>query len=358
MKKNAVLEKEAFTIKAKKPLKELYKGVKRPVMRTLFGSLLYTIGTLLVATQADSLAKITIGDFTDLGPILMYGLMCSLGYIFFYASVVADLGFVNLAANIRKKVWHKAMRLPLSYFDKTGANTILSRVTSDPESSYLPFKLLQLAIPLVLILFIAMTGNASVPALALILILGFILTMVIMFFTARFSERGAMYVANKLANLTSFLAERFGRIKFIKAMNSSEKETALSIRYIEERYEAEKYNALANTLVLLGQSILPFFLFTSAFLFGSMMIANGSVTSTTMLLAFYGYGGNLVTVFQFFAQFPSVFANTKGGTKKIVAILEEEEEDLDAGEKDLPLQGDILVQDLSFGYIYVKEGIV
>ena len=205
MKKNAVLERETITVKTKKPLKELYKGVKLPVFRTLLGSLLYVVGTLIVATQADSIAQISIGQFTDLSPIFTYALMCSIGYVFFYISVVADLGFVELAARIRKKIWHKAMRLPLSYYDKTGPNNVISRITSDPESSFLPFKLLQLTFTLLAFLLVVLTGSAAITSLALILIFGFILTMIIMFITARFSERGAMYAAGKLADLTAFL---------------------------------------------------------------------------------------------------------------------------------------------------------
>ena len=85
MKKNSTLERETIQVKTKKPLKELYKGVKKPVIRTLLGSLLYVAGTLIIATQADSLAQISIGNFTDILPILVYALMCVIGYIFFYS---------------------------------------------------------------------------------------------------------------------------------------------------------------------------------------------------------------------------------------------------------------------------------
>ena len=52
---------------------------------------------------------------------------------------------------------------------------------------------------------------------------------------------GAVYVAGKLAAFTSYLAERLGHIRFIKAMNSEEQEKTASLRYIEERYEADKH---------------------------------------------------------------------------------------------------------------------
>ena len=350
MKNKSSLAKESVTLKTKKPLKTLYKGIKLPVFRTLFGSLLYLGGTLVVATQADAVAAISVGNFTDLSPILTYALMCTIGYVLFYASVVADLGFVELAARVRKKIWKKIMRLPLGYFDRESPNRVLSRVTSDPEYSYLPFKLLQLIFTLLAFMLIVLVGDAAIGELAPLLILGFIVTMGIMFFSARFSERGAVYVAGKLAAFTAFLAERFGRIRFIKAMNSEERENAASLRYIEERYEADKYNAMANTFVQFGQTFLSFVLFTVAFLGGSVLIRSGRVQSGTALAAFYAYGGNLVLVFQFFAQFPSVFAATKGGSKKIVSILEEEEEDPDLGSGEPPASGDLRMDKVSFGY--------
>lgn len=350
MKKNSTLERETIQVKTKKPLKELYKDVKKPVIRTLLGSLLYVAGTLIIATQADSLAQISIGNFTDILPILVYALMCVIGYIFFYISVIADLGFVDLAARIRKKVWNKTMHLPLRYFDKEGPNQVISRVTSDPEYSYQPYKLLQLTFTLVAFLLIVLVGDAAIPALALILIIGFIVTMVLMFVFAKYSERGATYTASKLAALTAFLAERFNRIKFIKAMNSEEKETENGNAFIGERYEAAKYNAMALTMVQFGQTFITFILFTAAFLFGALMIKNGSVKSTLALIAFYAYGNNLILVFQFFAQFPSVFAMTRGGSKKLVAIFEEKEENLDEGRPELAETGDISLENVSFGY--------
>ena len=350
MKNKSSLAMENVTIRTKKPLRTLYQGVKLPVLRTLFGSLLYLVGTLIVASQADTVAAISVGKFQNFSPIVTYALMCILGYVFSYASVVADIGFVELAANIRKKIWKKVMRLPFSYYDRESPNRVLSRVTSDPEYSYLPFKLLQLIFTLLAFLPIVLAGEAAVGELTPYLLIGFIVTIGIMFFSARFSERGAVYVTGKLSAFTAFLAERFGRIRFIKAMNSEEKENAAGLRCIEDRYEADKYNAMANTLVMFGQTFLIFVLFTVAFLIGSMLIRNGRVQSGTALAAFYAYGNNLVLVFQFFAQFPSVFSATKGGSKKIVSILEEKEEDPDQGKSEFTAAGDLCMDKVSFGY--------
>ena len=350
MKTNSNLEKELVQVKAKKPLKELYKGVKVPVFRTLLGSLLYVAGTLIIATQADNLANISVGNITDLSPIVTYALMLVIGYVFYYISVVADLGFVELAARIRKKIWKKVMHLPLNYFNKEGSNKVISRITSDPEYSHQPFKLLQLTFTLLAFLLIVLVGDAAIPGLALILVIGFIVTMVLMFIAAKFNEKGAMFVAAKLAQLTAFLAERLNRIKFIKAMNGEKREEENSEFYIDERYEAAKYNAMALTMVQFGQTFLRLVMFTAAFLFGAFMIKSGAVQSTTALAAFYAYAGNLILVFQFFAQFPAIFALTKGGSKKIVSIFEEEEEELDNGRSEFAADGDIVLEDVSFGY--------
>ena len=346
---NASLRAETVTVKSRKPLKTLFKGVRLPVFRTLAGSLLYLAGTLVVATQADSLAAITVGNITDLSPILTYALMCLIGYVFFYASVIADLGFADLAAAVRRKIWKKVMNLPLDYFDRENSNRVLSRITADPEYSYLPLKLLQLAFTLVAFLLIVLTGDAAIKEAALVLIAGFVITMVIMFFAARFSERGAVYVAGKLAAFTAYLAERLGHIRFIKAMNSEEKENAASLRFIEERYEADKYNAFAQTAVAFGQTFVLLLLFTAAFFAGIFLIRGGRVTETTKLVAFYAYGSNMVTVFQFFTQIPSIFAATRGGSRKIVQILEEEEEEPDRGGA-APESGDLRLENVSFGY--------
>ena len=130
MKNVSDLETESIAVKTKKPLRTLYKEVKLPVMRTLFGSLLYLCGTLVIAAQADAVAAISVGNFKDLSPVFTYALMCAIGYVLSFASVVADLGFVELAARIRKKIWKKIMRLPLSTYDRESPNRVLSRAAA------------------------------------------------------------------------------------------------------------------------------------------------------------------------------------------------------------------------------------
>ncbi len=332
------------------PLRDLYRGVKLPVFRTLLGSLLNVVGTLVIGSQAESIGRVAAGDFTDLSPIFTYALMGMIGYVFILLSTVADLGFAELAAKIRKKIWNKTMRLPLSYYDKESPNRVISRITSDPEYSYYPFKLLQLSLMLLAMLLVVLTGNAAVPQLALLLMLGFVLTMAVMFFTSKFSDRGTMLTAEKLSAHTAFLAERFNKIPFIRAMNSGDREIRNGDRYIEERYQAEEYNAMASTWTAFGQAFLPMMLYTAAFLAGGLMIAGGKLRSTAELTAFYAYGNNLVLVFQFFAQFPSVFAVTKGGSRKITEIFGEAEELLDEGKETFGADGDIVLENVSFRY--------
>ena len=334
----------------KKSLKELYKGSNVPVIRTILGSLFYVAGTLVIATQADSMAELSVGNFDSIKRIFVYALMCVLGYFCMYLSIIADLGFVDLANGIRKIVWKKTMNLPYRYFDREGPNHVISRITSDPEYSYQPFKLLQMSCTLIAFLLMVFVSDAAVYELAFVLVLGFVITMVLMFVAAKYSERGATYTTAKLAELTAFLAERFNRMRFIKAMNSEEKETDEAFEYIDRKYEADKYNAMALTMAQFGQSFITFILFVAAFLFGAFMIKNGSLKSTTSLAIFYAYGGNLALIFRFFAQFPTVFAATKGGSGKLISILREHEEILDDGRIEAGVQGDISLSNISFKY--------
>ncbi|SDA37324.1 ATP-binding cassette, subfamily B, AbcA/BmrA [Lachnospiraceae bacterium G11] len=334
----------------KKSLKELYRGSNVPVIRTILGSLFYVAGTIVIATQADSMAELSVGNFDSIKRIFVYAFMCILGYLCMYLSIIADLGFVDLATGIRKKVWKKTMNLPYRYFDREGPNHVISRITSDPEYSYQPFKLLQMSCTLIAFLLMVFVSDAAVYELAFVLVLGFIITMVLMFVAAKYSERGATYTTAKLAELTAFLAERFNRMRFIKAMNSEEKETDEAFEYIDRKYEADKYNAMALTMAQFGQSFITFILFVAAFLFGAFMIKNGSLKSTTSLAIFYAYGGNLALIFRFFAQFPTVFAATKGGSGKLISILREHEEILDDGRNEAGVQGDISLSNISFKY--------
>jgi len=334
----------------KKSLKELYKGSNIPVIRTILGSVFYVAGTLVIATQADSMAELSVGNFDSVSRIFVYALMCALGYFFMYLSVIADLGFVDLATAIRKKVWKKTMNLPFRYFDREGPNHVLSRITSDPEYSYQPFKLLQMSCTLIAFLLMVFVSDAAVYELAFVLVAGFLITMALMFVAAKYSERGAAYTTAKLAELTAFLAERFNRMRFIKAMNSGEKETGKAFEYIDRKYEADKYNAMALTMAQFGQSFITFILFVAAFLFGAVMIKNGSLKSTTSLAIFYAYGGNLALIFRFFAQFPTVFAATRGGSGKLISILRENEEMLEEGKTETKARGDITLADVSFKY--------
>ena len=111
-------EQSAETKPRRGVLKTLYHKVKIPWVLLVIGAFLAVFNSLVILTQYDNYIAIFTGTLTDLSPLWQYLAASFIQYVLIFATILTDLAFVTIVTRVRKKLWAKIVRLPLSDFDR------------------------------------------------------------------------------------------------------------------------------------------------------------------------------------------------------------------------------------------------
>ena len=341
-------------------LKTLYRKVKIPWLLLIVGAILAVANSLVILTQYDNYMAIFTGALTDLSPLWQYLTASFIQYVLIFATILTDIAFVTIVTRVRKKLWAKIVRLPLSDYDKESPNGMLSRITSDAEFAAKPFSAV-LAILQILLYIVSMSAAApkDMPQALVFLIVTLILAVASIIVSVRVVARSTMLVQGRISVLTNHYAEQLANIKFVKASNAEQKAIDRSFALIEQRYKAALYNAFATGLQTLSNNFTYIIVYSCAFLGGIVAITSGAISDTTPISAVYAFGMALELTLVAIMTLPSFFASTVGGSKKLAAILSMPEENVSEGGSMPEVSGDIRLNNVSFAYetLPVLDGV-
>jgi ABC-type multidrug transport system fused ATPase/permease subunit len=259
----------------------------------------------------------------------------------------------RILADLRNKLFGHLQRLSLGFFERTRAGVIISRLTNDVEALDLLVTdgvttLVQSTLTLVgtAILLFVLDWRLALATLAVIPFL--ILATVI--FRVR-STRAYRAVRERLGLVTATLAEDIAGMRMVQAFTREQQNTR-NFRAVSERYR----DSNMETVVLNGWYF-PFVdLLSSIALavvlgYGGHLYFNGDVTIGT-LFAFMLYVQNFFDPVQQLSQLYNTFLSATAALDKIMDVLDEEPEVLDApGAEPLPeVQGHVRFEDVRFSY--------
>lgn len=341
-------------------LKALYRKVKIPWLLLIVGAILAVGNSLVILTQYDNYMAIFTGALTDLSPLWQYLTASFIQYVLIFATILTDIAFVTIVTRVRKKLWAKIVRLPLSDYDRESPNGMLSRITSDAEFAAKPFSAV-LAILQILLYIVSMSAAApkDMPQALMFLIVTLILAVASIVVSVRVVARATMLVQGRISVLTNHYAEQLANIKFVKASNAEQKAIDRSFALIEQRYKAALYNTFATGLQTLSNNFTYIIVYSCAFLGGIVAITSGAISDTTPISAVYAFGMALELTLVAIMTLPSFFASTVGGSKKLAAILSMPEENVFEGGSMPEVSGDIRLNNISFAYetLPVLDGV-
>ena len=331
-------------------LSKLYKGVRIPWIKIILGGFLAVFNSLVILTQYENYMAIFTGTMKDLSPLFTYLIASFIQYILIFSSVISSIGLVSVVTGVRKKVWKKMVHLPVRTFEKETPEGMLSRITSDAEFASQPFTVV---IVFLQILTYIMSMSATAPkdmkeALPLFIVT-FILAIVCIVYGAKLTSKAVQALQNTKANQTANYGEKLADIKLIKASCAEEKIIEHCHELINKRYEAELQNAFAIALQKLSSNFTYIIIYSCAFLGGIIAISKGTINDVGPINAIYVFGMALELTLVALMEIPSLFANTIGGSKKLVSIFAMEEENIQIG-SDVELTGDIKTENISFRY--------
>lgn len=262
---------------------------------------------------------------------------------------------VRIQYLVRNDVWAKMMATTQKVFDRVGGENLISRVTLDCDYASKFFDVLgQITTILVgatthLIQLWLLSKRVALWVIVFIPISGILggVYMIMRFIMV-------MKTQQTLADSTAYLAERTKDMNLIKTCNAQAYELTKGKEMFYKQYKVQMKLGFSGMFATVISTSMDIFSKVIPFLIGAKLVADGEITV-----------GTLVTINTLFGSVASVFGNlvtqlttakeAHGALARVTTFLDEEEEDIDAGEEMvLGSEADLQVAAVSFGYTEEK----
>jgi ATP-binding cassette subfamily B multidrug efflux pump len=325
------------------------------------------IGTALlvvITSGLDLLGPYLLGraidDYLSQGDLRGLALLCGLMIAAFVATSAGTWLQAYIMAGVAQRVvrdlrhdlFAKVETLPLSFFDRHPHGELMSRLANDVEniSNILNTSITQLmtnglglvgvgVMMLVLNLPLALIGLAVMP-----------LMVMLTRFVARLTRQGFREQQQTLGRLNGIIEETVAGERVVKAL-AREHATVEEFSQVNRRLQqvATRANILVgflgplmNMTNNLGVAIVA--------ASGGWLAVNGLVT-VGLVATFVNYTGRINRPMSQIGQLFNTFQSALAGAERVFEILDETPEDDAADAKEMvPFVGDVVLDDVSFGY--------
>jgi ABC-type multidrug transport system fused ATPase/permease subunit len=319
------------------------------------------IAYTLVALAPPYLAKLAVdegirtGDLTRLSAIVALYVLA--GVLTFGTSAVQTYytGWTGerVLADLRNKLFRHLHRLSLGYFERNRTGAIVGRMTNDVEaldqivtdgaSSLVQNTLLLVGTGVVLVILdwrLALATLVIVPLMA----------GLTGWFRMR-SNRAYRLVRRRLAHVTATLAEDIAGMRVVQSFAREPRNRASLAASSEEYRKANFETVVLNAVYFPGVDLLSSLATAIVLGYGGYLVLEGDMTIGT-LLAFTLYLANFFDPVQQLSQLYNVFLSATAALDRIVDVLDEEIDVVDApGALDLhEVAGHVRFEGVRFGY--------
>lgn len=342
-----------------KDFASLITKVKPHFWLLLEGLLLGIISTGMNLVVPKVAAKLVnqLGHTVDNSLVVLVIVLFVFGAIINAASGSA-LGFFgeDVVNKLRKFLWDKILKLPVSYFDDTKSGEITSRLVNDTSqvkdllANSMPSmvtSILQLVGALVLML----TMDWKMTLLMFISVP--LVTLCIIPITS-LSRKIAHTRQDALASFNGEVSETLGEIRLVKSSTAEEAERTSGDKDINKLYRIGLKEAVHDSVAGPVMQMVMMGMMIGMLIYGASRVANGSMTFGT-LISFLMYLVQMIGPFTMLGQFFTAMAKASGSTARIQELLAVDEEVQNQG-KTVVAQGQTLaVKHVDFGYEHGKS---
>jgi len=315
----------------------------------------------LVALAPPYLAKLAVdegirsGDLATLARVVGLFVVAGAATLALSSAQTYLTGWVGerVLADLRNRLFGHLQRLSLGYYERNRTGAIVSRITNDVEA------LDQLVTDGVTSLFqntLLLGGTAVVLffldwrlALATLVVIP-LMAGITAWFRVR-SNRAYRRVRERLGLVTATLAEDISGMRVVQSF-TREPRNQQSFRGTAERYREANYETVVlNGLYFPAVDFLSSVATAIVLGYGGYLVLESDLTLGT-LLAFTLYLSNFFDPVQQLSQLYNTFLSAIAALDRIVDVLDEEPEVLDApGARELPrIHGRVRFEGLRFGY--------
>ncbi|MGA8942377.1 MAG: ABC transporter ATP-binding protein [Thermoactinomyces sp.] len=338
-----------------KPLLEFIREANLPkkiiVLVVLFSLVEALAGLMVPWFTKGTVDALTLGNLNVTVFILLFG-------AFVLQAVTSGistyfLGFLGekTVASLRKRLWNKALRLPVSYFDEHDSGDLVSRINNDTVI------LKQLVSQQMIQLF---TGIINViGALFLLFYLDWSMTLLmfvaipLMFAVIRPMGK-RMYGISKnlqkrIADFTSLLTQAIGEIRLVKSYTAEPVERKQGEQAIDSMFQYGLKEAKVYAWLQPLVSFVMMLMLVVVIGYGGYRVATGVLTAGE-LVAFLLYLFQAVMPLVQMSHFFTSLQKALGATERLQQILQDAEEEEPGSETEIDCRQPIVVDGISFRY--------
>jgi ABC-type multidrug transport system fused ATPase/permease subunit len=336
-------------------------GLARPYPGRTALSFVTLVAYTLVALLPPYLAKVAVddgivaGDLETLTLVVVAFVAAAVGAFALSALQTYFTGWVGerALADLRIRLFRHLQRLSLGFYERNRTGAIVSRITNDVEALD---QLLTDGVSSLVQNGLLLAGTAVVLffldwrlALATLVVLP-LMAAATAWFRIR-SNRAYRRVRERLGLVTATLAEDISGMRVVQSF-TREPTSQTSFRGVNDAYRQANYETVVlNGFYFPTVDVLSSVATAIVLGFGGALLIDGSITIGT-LLAFALYLGNFFDPVQQLSQLYNTFLSAVAALDRIVTVLDEEPEVVDAPDaRELPpVHGDVRFEHVNFGY--------
>ncbi len=275
-----------------------------------------------------SLPDVSI-DFEYIGGIILIliGLYVFSAFLSYIQQFLMTGVTQRLIYDLRKQVDEKLNKLPLKFFDSRPRGEILSRITNDIDniSATMQQSLTQLITSLVTIIGILIMMLTISPLLTLVSVLVIPVSMVIVSFTAKYSQVFFKEQQTRLGELNGHIEEMYTGHTIVKAFgrekNSKERYYEISSELYKSAWKAQFLSGILMPIINFVGNLN----YVAICIIGAIKASNGTMTIGD-IQAFIQYSKQFTMPIAQTSNIANIIQSTIASAERVFELLDEKEE--------------------------------
>ncbi len=353
--------KEAYK-KFFKYIKKFRKLLTLAVIFSLLGSILSLVGPSQIKEMTDLIGEgirygIDLGKISDIAILII--IIYLLSFFFTYIqNIIMAIVTQKLTFNMRRDVSKKINRLPLMYFDTNIKGDTISVITNDIDmvgqtmnrsfSSLVSSVVLLIGSAIAMIITNPIMAGAGIGAA----IIGFIG----MIFIISKSQKYFINQQKELGEIGGHVEEAYGGHNVVKAYNATKTKEKEFEEINEKLYNSAWKSQFFSGIMMPLMMFIGNFAYVVVCIVGALLVMNGHAT-IGVIVAFMLYIKMFTQPLQNIAQAGSSIQMMGAACSRVFNILDEEEietENIDETKKLENVKGDVVFENVKFGYLKDK----
>lgn len=297
-------------------------------------------------------AQLYAGNVDFVGVLLPFLMVSIISLVIGSISgVLSGLCMARIDRNLRRIIWQKIVRLPFGYYHQNAPKELISRITTD--ISTISMLIMQVFITALTSLYATVRIFAQIRSyntqlmVATLLLLP--LQVVIGALAGRLKFGLSDQVNRRTAELTGAVSERTGQSMLIKSFSAQEKEHRSIGRRIKALYDISIRDAWVTNFVSPVYVLVGALQFIIIVMVGRSFYASGEI-SLAQWVAYFAFANQIINYLTAYTGYWTSLKTAQGATRRVAAVMAEEEEDCQTGDEARELRGDIVFDHVNFTY--------